>query len=52
MVAERMEPRPCVVCGLAIKPGHLYVVAGPVHVVCRPPARLDVQRVAQAARTR
>lgn len=46
----RSEPRPCAVCGKAILPGFLYVAEGPAHVVCKPPARLDVQRVAQAAR--
>lgn len=42
---------PCVACGKAIKPGHLYVVAGPCHVACKPPARLNVERVREAART-
>lgn len=49
---RRPEPRPCVVCKRGILPGHLYVVSGPAHVVCRPPARLDVRRVAEAAKQR
>lgn len=48
----RAEPRCCEVCGRAIAAGQLYVVAGPRHVACRPPARLDVQRIAAAARAR
>lgn len=44
------EPRPCRVCGREILPGHLYVIDGPCHVVCRPPPRLDVAKVAEAAR--
>ncbi len=47
---ERDAGGPCVVCGKAIRPGHLYVVEGPAHVVCRPPPRLDVARVERAAR--
>lgn len=46
----RAEPRPCAVCGHEISRGQLYVVAGPVHVACRPPARLDVDRMREAAR--
>jgi hypothetical protein len=48
----RAEPRPCKVCKREIVPGQLYVVAGPHHVFCDPPARLDVAKVAQAARQR
>jgi len=50
----RAEPRPCVVCQREIQAGQLYVVGepGPCHVFCRPPSRLDVQRVEQAARQR
>ncbi len=45
----RAEPRPCAVCLKLIQPGQLYV-AGPAHVVCRPPPRVDVERLRAAAR--
>lgn len=41
----------CVECLREIQPGQLYCVVGPRHVFCRPPAHLDVQRVAKAAAT-
>lgn len=47
---ERSEPRPCRICKREIQPGQLYLAAGPVHVACSPPARLDVARMAAAAR--
>lgn len=51
-MAERATARACVDCGREIVAGQLYLVRGPRHVFCRPPARLDVQRVAKAAQTR
>lgn len=48
----RAEPKPCVVCGRDIAPGQLYLVRGPTHVVCTPPARVDVKALAAAARQR
>lgn len=51
---ERAAPEPCVVCKKAVQPGQLWIPrrSGPTHVYCDPPARLDVERVTQAARTR
>jgi hypothetical protein len=46
---ERAEPRPCKVCKRPIQGGQLYVVAGPRHVICKPPKRLDVARMRKAA---
>ena len=55
MTGVRAETRPCAACaacGREILPGQLYVVEGPVHVACKPPARLNVAKVERAARTR
>lgn len=49
-MSVRPEPRPCVVCGKEIRPGFLYIVSGPCHVACRPPARLNVENLRAAAR--
>jgi hypothetical protein len=53
-VPERPEPDPCKVCGKPIQAGQCYVlsVPGPAHVVCAPPSRVDVARIAAAARER
>lgn len=50
MTAERAEPRPCEVCKRPIIGGQLYVIDGPCHVACRPPARLDVAKVTRTVR--
>ena len=49
---EPAVPRVCARCLRPIKRGQLFRVKGPRHAFCDPPARLDVQAVAQAARQR
>ncbi len=48
----RAEPRICTRCGCEVRPGQLFRVEGPRHAFCDPPPRLDVARIAQAARKR
>ena len=48
----RPEGNPCKVCGKPILAGYLYLVRGPCHVVCAPPSKLDLAKVAEAARQR
>lgn len=51
--APRSEPRICVRCLTPIDRGQLFRVGDPPrHAFCDPPARLNVQAIAQAARTR